>query len=221
MRKANPAMAYQKKGKIKTKQYQPSIRITQDWCAWDSETLVADADDQLESPLAVLTLIQANIRKSPADVSFIVRLPEDIDESVWLFEHLRLVCLQLNHLVALLLPECIPSVEECREMKAGEWQYLCAAHSSPQPLKEYPQCSAIDYIIHTLDGAGALLNNTKLFPSRVTIPLASKKHFSAIARRLYRVFAHAWFHHRVIFDEFENETSLYRRFFALCTVEFK
>ncbi|KAI9350894.1 Mob1/phocein [Obelidium mucronatum] len=95
----------------------------------------------------------------------------------------------------MLLPECRPECADCQEMKAGEWQYLCAAHPSPQP------CSAIDYIIHTLDSTTALLNNTKLFPSRI--------------------FAHAWFHHRLVFDEFENETHLYKRFLYLSTIEFQ
>jgi hypothetical protein len=39
--------------------------------------------------------------------------------------------------------------------------------------------------------------------SRISIPPGSVKHFQSIARRLYRIFAHAWFHHRAVFDSFE------------------
>ncbi|KAJ3393370.1 hypothetical protein HDU80_010722 [Chytriomyces hyalinus] len=199
----------------------------EEWNAWQLKTVDTDSDDKLddslaeklirraESSLAVQTVIQHVLAVDNSDIEAIVRLPEGVDPAVWQCEHLRQLCLQLNQLVALLIPECLPSNEDCREMKAGEWQYLCAAHVSPQP------CSAIDYIIHTLDGATALLNSSKFFPSRATIPMASHKHFSSIARRLYRIFAHSWFHHREIFDDFENETCLYKRFLFLSTIEFQ
>jgi hypothetical protein len=81
-------------------------------------------------------------------------------------------------------------------MKAtDEWLYLCAAHKTPK------ECCAIDYIIHTLDGTAALLNSDKYFPSRVSISESSLKYFQSIARRLYRVFSHAYFHHRDLFDQ--------------------
>ncbi|CAG8514915.1 6325_t:CDS:2 [Gigaspora margarita] len=43
----------------------------------------------------------------------------------------------------------------------------------------------------------------------------SIKYYQSIARRLYRIFAHAWFHHREIFEAFENENLLYARFLKL------
>lgn len=92
-------------------------------------------------------------------------------------------------------------------MKAtDEWLYLCAAHKNPK------ECCAIDYIIHTLDGTAALLNSDKCFPSRVSIPESSLKYFQSITRRLYRIFSHAFFHHRELFDQIENEHHLCDRF---------
>ncbi|KAI8610721.1 Mob1/phocein [Chytriomyces sp. MP71] len=180
-----------------------------------SELLLA----RTESSLAVQSVLQTLVRADPSALKSLSKLPSGVDSAVWQSEHLRLFVLELNQLVALLLQdnECSPAngAPECVEMKAGEWQYLCAAHPSPMP------CSAIDYMIHTLDGATALLNSTKFFPSRVTIPSTSHKHFASLARRLYRVFAHAWFHHRAVFDAFENETCLYKRFLYLTTIEFE
>jgi hypothetical protein len=49
------------------------------------------------------------------------------------------------------------------------------------------------------------------------IPPASHRHFSSLARRLGRIFAHAYFHHRDIFAQAEAESSLYARFLALTT----
>lgn len=100
----------------------------------------------------------------------------------------------------------------CPEMKAGEWLYLCVAHGNEGAME---QCCAIDYILHTLDSATALLNTPRAFPSRLQIPPASHRHFSSLARRLGRIFAHAYFHHREAFELAEAESSLYSRFLAL------
>jgi len=87
-----------------------------------------------------------------------------------------------------------------------EWLYLCASHKAPQ------ECSAIDYMIHSLDHATALIHNNKNFNSRVSIPAASTKHLLSIVRRLYRLFTHTFFHHQDIFAEFEAEMHLCARF---------
>ena len=87
-----------------------------------------------------------------------------------------------------------------------EWIFLCAAH--PQPK----DCSALDYTLHTLHGAASLLNSNKFFPSRVSIRENSVQKLSSIARRIYRIFSHAYYHHRELFDKFEEDTCLCLRF---------
>ncbi|NIG60364.1 histone-lysine N-methyltransferase SETDB1-like [Pontoporia blainvillei] len=69
-----------------------------------------------------------------------------------------------------------------------------------------------DYTRHTLDGAACLLNSNKYFPSRVSIKESSVAKLGSVCRRIYRIFSHAYFHHRQIFDEYENETFLCHRF---------
>ncbi|KAL1928872.1 hypothetical protein VTP01DRAFT_2658 [Rhizomucor pusillus] len=170
--------------------------------AWPFESL-----EELDSSFAVQEYLQQLIRTDHTNVERIVAVPEGVESEVWQFEHLRQVCLELSQLVVALEIDC--TKENCPEMKADGWLYLCAAHPSTQ------SCPAIDYIIHTLDGASMLLNNSKYFPSRISIPEPSLKHFQSIARRLYRIFAHAYFHHREIYQSFENETSLYERFALL------
>lgn len=49
----------------------------------------------------------------------------------------------------------------------------------------------------------------------LSIPLTSYRHFSSLARRLGRIFAHAYFHHREAFEQAEAESSLYARFLKL------
>ena len=50
---------------------------------------------------------------------------------------------------------------------------------------------------------------------RLSIPPTSTRHFSSLARRLGRIFAHAYYHHREAFEQAEVESSLYARFLAL------
>ncbi|CAL1675466.1 unnamed protein product [Lasius platythorax] len=92
-----------------------------------------------------------------------------------------------------------------------QWIFLCAAHKTPK------ECPAIDYTRHTLDGAACLLNSNKYFPSRISIKESSVAKLGSVCRRVYRIFSHAYFHHRTIFDEFENETFLCRRFTSFVT----
>ncbi|GAA5883490.1 hypothetical protein JCM1840_003192, partial [Sporobolomyces johnsonii] len=99
----------------------------------------------------------------------------------------------------------------CPDMRAEDWLYICAAHTTPPRAG----CCAIDYCIHVSDGASALLTSPRYFPSRISIGAASRGLLQAVARRLYRSFAHAFFHHHDVFAELESETSLLRRFMAL------
>lgn len=52
-------------------------------------------------------------------------------------------------------------------------------------------------------------------PYRIAIPSSSVKHFASLARRLSRIFAHAYFHHREIFEHAEAENALYERYAPL------
>ncbi|KDQ60412.1 hypothetical protein JAAARDRAFT_32814 [Jaapia argillacea MUCL 33604] len=134
-----------------------------------------------------------------------------VDEACWVYEQLRRLAQDLTHpLITMLQLECTRAT--CPEMKAGEWLYLCVAHGNDGAME---QCCAIDYILHTLDSATALLNSPRAFPSRLSIPQTSHRHFSSLARRLGRIFAHAYFHHREAFEQAEAESSLYARFLAL------
>ena len=160
--------------------------------------------------MAVQQYIQQTIRHDVSDVEAILNSPETQDEGVWKYEHLRQFSMELNGLAVLLQNECQP--ETCTQMTATEqWIFLCAAHKTPK------ECPAIDYTRHTLDGAACLLNSNKYFPSRVSIKESSVAKLGSVCRRVYRIFSHAYFHHRQIFDEFEAKTHLCRRFTVFVT----
>lgn len=108
-------------------------------------------------------------------------------------------------------------------MRASEWQYLCAVHDPPK------SCSAIDYCCHTLDWAATTLTSSKMFPRRIELgsgappgaqgdkTLAMQmKEITNIFRRVYRIYAHAWFQHRDMFWRVEGKTGLYVLFKTVC-----
>jgi Mob1/phocein family len=103
-------------------------------------------------------------------------------------------------------------------MRASEWQYLCAVHDPPK------SCCAIDYCCHTLDWAANTLTSPKHFPSRLALGTETNsahqqvRQLTNIFRRVYRIFAHAWFQHRDMFWKVENKSGLYIFFKTVCDV---
>ncbi|ELU07725.1 hypothetical protein CAPTEDRAFT_155820 [Capitella teleta] len=182
----------------------PGTKATE-WSNWPDEVF-----DEMDSTLAVQQLIQQAIRHDFGNIDEILTPPDGQDEGVWKYEHLRQFCMELNGLAVKLQNECNP--DSCPQMTATEqWIFLCAAHKTPK------ECPAIDYTRHTLDGAACLLNSNKYFPSRVSIKESSVAKLGSVCRRVYRIFSHAYFHHRELFDEYENETALCRRFTIFVT----
>jgi len=175
------------------------------WANWSDQPF-----NEMESIHAAQMIIQQRIRADRLQIEHILDRPDGADEDVWKYEHLRQFCLELNGLATRLQLECSPS--SCSQMTAtDQWIFLCAAHKSPK------ECSAIDYTRHTLDGAASLLNNSKYFPSRVSLKLASVSKLGSVSRRIYRIFSHAYYHHKPIFVDFENAHQLCRRFTKFVT----
>jgi len=174
----------------------------EDWCNWGDMNF-----DEMESTLNVQQYIQQLVRKDPSNVEAVLTPPDGQDEGVWKYEHLRQFCMELNGIAVKLQEECRP--QTCNQMTATEqWIFLCAAHKNPK------ECTAINYTRHTLDGAACLLNSNKYFPSRVSIKESSIAKLGSVCRRVYRIFSHAYFHHRSLFDDFEGRTHLCKRFTA-------
>lgn len=142
---------------------------------------------------------------------------EPVDRNLWLYELCRFLVQRTNRLIVSFFadhPAC--SSQTCPEMRASEWQYLCAVHEPPK------SCCAIDYCCHTLDWAANVLTSTKHFPSRLTLggeggsAYQSMRQLTNIFRRVYRIYAHAWFQHREAFWMLEQEEGLYKFFRTVC-----
>lgn len=171
--------------------------------------------DQLDGQFAVQEMIQALVKSDAANVNAIVALPPNCEVALWVYEHLRAIIATLNMWTAELESEC--NQQTCPLMIAtADWEFLCATHPGP-PRK----CCAIDYFAHTLNSFSSLLNDVNDFPNRsvatlsipirsrlsfdhsIKVPAKSAEHFPNVARRLYRLFAHAYCHHNATFQQLE------------------
>ncbi|KAF2662377.1 Mob1/phocein [Lophiostoma macrostomum CBS 122681] len=145
--------------------------------------------------------------------------PDNVDKTLWLYELCRFLIQKVNSIIVALFQDNPPcSSNTCPEMRASEWQYLCAVHDPPK------SCCAIDYCCHTLDWAANLLTSPKTFPSRISTGNEQStqqqqiRHLTNIFRRVYRIFAHAWFQHREMFWKVEGRSGLYVLFKTVCDV---
>ena len=145
--------------------------------------------------------------------------PENVDKTLWLYELCRFLTQKVNSIIIALFSDNPPcSSITCPEMRASEWQYLCAVHDPPK------SCCAIDYCCHTLDWAANTLTSPKTFPSRLALGTDQTtqhqqiRQLTNIFRRVYRIFAHAWFQHREMFWKVEGRTGLYVLFKTVCDV---
>ena len=149
--------------------------------------------------------------------------PSGTSRDIWLYELCRFLIQKTNAIIVALFSDSPPcSSHTCPEMRASEWQYLCAVHEPPK------SCCAIDYCCHTLDLAATTLTSSKMFPSRLGLGSGNgmvsgdkvltqqMKEIKNIFRRVYRIYAHAWFQHREVFWRVEGKTGLYVFFKTVC-----
>jgi len=143
--------------------------------------------------------------------------PPGVERGIWLYELCRFLTQKANAIAVGLFTDDPPcSATTCPEMRASEWQYLCAAHDPPK------SCCAIDYCCHTLDWSATQLTSSKLFPSRLALGTENVsstqqlRKMTEIFRRVYRIFAHAWFQHREVFWRVESKAGLYVLFKTVC-----
>jgi hypothetical protein len=183
-----------------------------------------DSAFQLQEHLAALHYYHTANNTHPITreiATLLATPPPSTDKTLWLYELCRFLVAQCNSLIVGFLFDTPPcSFNTCPEMRASEWQFLCAVHEQPK------SCCAIDYCCHTLDWAANVVTNPKLFPSRFVAlsggdgpghdKNTAMKNLVNVFRRLHRIFAHAWFQHRGVFWSVEGQTGLYVFFKTVC-----
>ncbi|KAG2458952.1 TF3C3 factor, partial [Polypterus senegalus] len=164
----------------------------QDFYNWPDESF-----EEMDSTLAVQQYIQQNIRSDCSNIDKILEPPEGQDEGVWKYEHLRQFCLELNGLAVKLQVRCLlryrfsPRVivftAACemgrRHLSLAVWIHF--GKSSQRGLTVIIVCCFPDV-------------------NWVSIKESSVAKLGSVCRRIYRIFSHAYFHHRQIFDKYEE-----------------
>lgn len=70
--------------------------------------------EDMDGTVAVQQYIQQTIRRDPAAMDDILNPPDQQDEGVWKYEHVRQFCMELNKLTVRLQRECTPNT--CAQM---------------------------------------------------------------------------------------------------------
>jgi hypothetical protein len=171
-------------------------------------------DDDSNSNFASQELIQKMIQQDSSNVQKIISLPESYDQKqdqdAWIYEHMRQFLLDLNHFIVAHARVCTRETQP--EMKITgvksneELVFLSPAFDPPQAVP------AIDYMIHIVTQATLTLNDTKVFPNRITISPKGMKEIKTLTRRLYRLFAFSYFVHPDVWLEYEKQTHLSERY---------
>ena len=67
----------------------------------------------------------SNYNKVSNNINIICTCPNSIDKNVWIYEHIRLLIIELGWLTSILMDYC--TNKSCPVMRATEkWEYLCA-----------------------------------------------------------------------------------------------
>ena len=127
------------------------------------------------------------------DFTASIRLPEDTDLNDWLATNVVDLYNELVVVTQGILTHCTP--ETCRTMSAGpKYQYLW------QDSNQYKTPTALpakEYIELLFDWVEKLLDDQEVFPSDSAVPFPKnfKNVVKTIFKRLFRVYAHIYYHH--------------------------
>ncbi|KAL7674887.1 hypothetical protein ACOME3_001160 [Neoechinorhynchus agilis] len=119
------------------------------------------AANEADGPFGVELFIQQQVHHARHDIGWLLDVPgiactlnnyeSDLDPlngidvyGAWKYENVKQFCMELDELVVILEDVCLPS--SCSSMADfSNSVYMCAGHNKPK------NCSAIDYMHHTLD----------------------------------------------------------------------
>jgi hypothetical protein len=134
--------------------------------------------------------------------------PDNISEDTYKYEWLITYLAILNQLLVDLRKECT-----CKKMIAtSDWEFGCMVH----PGKNGFECCPVDYFIHNLDTFQTLLTNPSFYPDKSDIQRKGVLAFPSIFKRIHRMIAHIYHHHKNLFNKYEEKYRLNDRFLLFC-----
>eukprot|EP00484_Ammonia_sp_Unknown_P031003 CAMPEP_0197028788 /NCGR_PEP_ID=MMETSP1384-20130603/8396_1 /TAXON_ID=29189 /ORGANISM="Ammonia sp." /LENGTH=324 /DNA_ID=CAMNT_0042457845 /DNA_START=423 /DNA_END=1397 /DNA_ORIENTATION=- len=159
------------------------------------------------------------IKDDYTNIERIIEIPKDLSQQSggndarlqFQVEMMKYFLIEVGFFVVFLSVQC--NNTNCNKMQAtSKFRYRCSAHRKPK------DCNAIQYCVHTLDLFTERLNHKDYnicSPTFSKIPeKKAKKDIGDLCRRVYRIFAHAFFHHQQLFDKYESKHLLCTRFIS-------
>jgi len=159
---------------------------------------------------AVREHIEELIRNDYTQIERIIHFPRDItgaeQQLRFVVESMKLFLVEVGFFVVFLSSQC--NHTNCSKMQAtNKFRYRCSAHRKPK------DCNAIQYCVHTLDLFTERMNHKEYHIQNTKInEKKANKDIGDLCRRVYRIFAHAFFHHQQLFEEYESRHLLCTRF---------
>ena len=168
---------------------------------------ISNIDDK-DTIYGINEYISELIRKDSMNIEQIISLPlsKDCTLEQFLLESMKIYLIDIGYLIVYMSEEC--NINSCPKMQATKkFRYRCSAH------KGGPRdCCAIRYSIHILDHFSNLLTSKKYSNINNINKNILKQDLNNLCRRVYRIFAHAFYHHKLIFNKFESKYFLCTRF---------
>lgn len=128
-----------------------------------------------------------------------VKLPEGEDPNEWIARHVSDCYSQVSMLFSTITEYC--TSDHCKLMCAGSgYHYRWSDENTPEPI----DLPAPSYITKLLTWINSQLEDEKVFPSALNVPFPDGfiETVKTIMKRLFRFYAHCYYHH------FENFHSL-------------
>uniref|UniRef100_A0A1I7WSZ8 Mob1/phocein family protein n=1 Tax=Heterorhabditis bacteriophora TaxID=37862 RepID=A0A1I7WSZ8_HETBA len=165
----------------------------EEWCKWPPMSF-----DEMESTLNVQQFIQQTIALNPADIGALF---------LFILPFFEVLFFQDGILT--------PPIDQ----DDGVWKYeqlrqFCLQLNGLALLLQ-EECMPETCIQMTATEQWIFLCAAHKNPKEVESSLSK---LGSVCRRVYRIFSHAYFHHKKLFDDFEGETHLCKRFRIICFI---
>lgn len=151
-------------------------------------------------------IIEQRLRKKNLKINDFLNPPENENENNWVYEVMRNFLNELNLFILQFKEVCTEKLKPEMGIQVNG-EPLVFASSAFNPVKHVPP---IDYMVLTLSEATSILVNSEI--NRNNIQKGTIKEIKNCARRLYRIFAFCYYHHKEILISYEKKTHLCERY---------
>jgi hypothetical protein len=134
--------------------------------------------------------------------------PPNLGEGTYKYEWLITYVAILNELLIDLGNVCT-----CKKMIATpDWEFRCMV----DPNKNGFECCPVDYFTHNLETFQNILSDRTYYPDRTNIKGKCVLAFPQMCKKIHKIIAHIYHHHKNLFNKYEEKYHLNERFLLFC-----